>query len=153
MITIRKAIIKDLEEIKKLNQELFYDSEKFEKTLNLNWPSKNKNYFKKAIIDKDKSAFVAVSDKKIIGYLICVIQKVESYRTLSSIAELENMLVEEEFRGQGIGSMLVKEFIKWAKSKGISKIKVLTYAENSEAIKFYQKNGFESYSLTLEGDI
>jgi len=47
---IRKATLKDLEAIRKLNQELFkYEYKNFDKTLNCNWPLNNKKYFINAI--------------------------------------------------------------------------------------------------------
>ena len=44
-VEIRKAKISDVGDVIKLNQELFYSDSKFDKTLDLNWPSKNKKYY------------------------------------------------------------------------------------------------------------
>ena len=51
---IRKADIKDLKDILKLNFELFKkEYQEFDKSLNLNWPYREgKNYFRNRIIKK-----------------------------------------------------------------------------------------------------
>lgn len=150
---IKKATLRDLESIRKLNQELFYNDFKFDKTLNLHWPSKNKNYYKKRILDRNSLVLIAKSDDKIIGYLIGAISKAENYRKIRKIAELENMLVKKEHRGKKIGSQLIKGLFKWAKSKKISRLKVITSSKNKKAIGFYKKNSFFEYGLSLETKI
>jgi len=152
-ILVKKAQLKDLGEIVKLNQELFYNDYLFDKTLNTKWPLKNKGYYKKSLVSKDKVAFVALSEGKIIGYLIASIQKVETFRLIKKIAELENMFILEKFRNKGAGSLLVKEFFKWAKSKKSKRIKVIASAENIRAISFYKGKGFTEYNLWLEANI
>lgn len=152
-ILVKKAQLKDLEDIAKLNQKLFYSDSRFDKTLNTLWPKKNKSYYKKSITSNENLALVALSDNKIIGYLIASIQKVESYRLIGKIAELENMFILDKFRNKGVGSLLVKEFFKWAKSKKLKRIKVIASADNIQAISFYKRNGFTEYNIWLEANI
>lgn len=150
---IVKATLKDLESIRKLNQELFYHDYKFDKTLNLNWPSKNKDYYKKRILDKNSLVLIVKENNKAIGYLIGTITKCENYRKIHKIAELDNMLVKKEHRNQNIGSKLIKELFKWTKSKKFSRLKVVTSSKNKKAIRFYKKNSFFEYHLALEAKI
>jgi ribosomal protein S18 acetylase RimI-like enzyme len=150
---IRKAELNDLWGIQKLNQDLFNHDFNFDKTLDLKWPTKNEDYYKKRIKEEKSIAFVAEYEKKIIGYLIGCIKKPEDYRTVKLIAELENMLIEESYRKKGIGKMLINNFIKWVKENKINRIKVSVYDKNTNAIEFYKKTGFTNYSLTLEGEI
>ena len=150
---IRKASLKDLEEIKKLNQELFYHDLNFDNTLDVKWPDKNKNYYKKRITNKDSLALVVESEKKIIGYLFGAITDAQNYRTIKKIAELENMLILQEHRGKGIGKRLIKEFIGWAKSKKRKRIKVIASAQNQQAIAVYKNSGFSECAMILEASI
>ena len=65
------------------------------------------------------------------------------------------LIVKEGFRGNGIGSSLIKEAEIFAKKKGIKIIRVDTGAVN-EGLEFYIKNGFkkigEAKGYWLEGD-
>ena len=140
----------DLEDIKNLNQKLFYNDYLFDKTLDLAWPSKNKKYFKKHILDKNSLTQVAEDKGKIIGYAIGSITKAESYRIIKHFAELENMLIIKNYRGKGIGTKLILNFLQWAKNKGIKRTRMIASADNKEAIALYKKIGFKEHNIILE---
>ena len=74
----------------------------------------------------------------------------DDYRTIASVAELENMYVHEAMRGKGVGVKLVEKFEDWCKEKGVQVIRVVASAENSDSIKFYQARGAKPVSLILE---
>ena len=63
------------------------------------------------------------------------------------------MLVLKEYRGQGIGTKLVKSFIAWCKLKKVGRVRVVASAQNIAAIGFYRQNKFKDYSLILESNI
>ena len=63
------------------------------------------------------------------------------------------MIVLPEARGTGIGSKLVEEVKKWAKLKKVKRLKVIASSNNSRAIEFYKKKGFQDYDTVLEQDI
>lgn len=150
-ILIRKANKKDLDDILRLNLALFKkEFKEFDKTLNIKWTyGKNgKNYFNKIITEKDSFAAVAVNSGKIVGY-ICGRIRYNSSRIMEK-AELDNIIVAEELRGQKIGSKLALEFFKWCKSKKIKNILVTAFAKNLSGIRFYKKLGFNEYDIILE---
>ena len=150
MVEIRKANINDLKEIQMLNHKLFEKEKKeFDSTLDCSWPlgEEGTQYFKDRI-EKNGLALIAEDEGKIIGYLVGAKTEIESYREKNSIAELENMVVLEEYRSKGIGTKLTNEFLNWAKNFDI--IKVKASAQNKKGINFYRKLGFLDYDITLE---
>ncbi len=153
MIEIRKAAIKDMKAVQRLSQLLFETDFEHDPTLNCKWTfgKDGKKYFSSQI--RTGNVFVAVDNKKIVGYLSCIAYKSESWRKLDKIGELDNMFVLQEYRSQGIGKMLFQEFVSWCKSKKIRRIKVAALAQNTRAIEFYRKNGFRDHDLALETDI
>ncbi|UCD03480.1 MAG: GNAT family N-acetyltransferase [Candidatus Woesearchaeota archaeon] len=155
-VKIRKATIEDLKVIQNLNLKLFEkEYEEYDKTLDTKWPfsKTGTDYFKKKITEENSFAIVAVVDNNIIGYIVGGITEPDSYRTIKQFAEIENMLVLEEYRSMKIGAKLVEESFKWFRDKGIKRVKLSAFAHNKGAINFYRKNGFEDYYLTLERDI
>ena len=60
------------------------------------------------------------------------------------------MGVSPKYQSKGIGSMLIKKCLSWAKSKGYQKVYVSSYLGNKQAIKFYKNNGFLEIDLGLE---
>ncbi len=151
-VKIRRANIKDLNNILKLNFDLFKkEYNEFDKSLNLEWTYKNgKKYFKSRIIKKDGFVEVAEVGGKIVGYLCGGIYKRKYYRKKAKCAELENMLIMAKFRGKGIGRKLVENFVNWCKKSKVEYIKVTAFAENKQAMDFYRKLGFRDYELDLE---
>jgi hypothetical protein len=152
-IKIRKATIKDLKEVQKLNLLLFQKEYKeYDKFLNLNWTfgERGTKAFKKVLTNKDRCTFVAEYNGKIIGYLAGGISTPEFYRNLPKVAELYNTLILEKYRNKKIGTKLYSEFVKWCKNKKFKIIKVQASAPNKKAINFYRKNGFKDYTLILE---
>ena len=67
-------------------------------------------------------------------------------------AQIRSMAVEEEWRGKGIGSIVIRELEKIAIEKGAKKI-ILHARDN--AVKFYERNGYKvvKQSHTLFGSI
>ncbi|MBN1928804.1 MAG: GNAT family N-acetyltransferase [Chlorobiaceae bacterium] len=58
------------------------------------------------------------------------------------VAMLEDMIVEPEFRGQGIGSRLLDHACRWARDMGYGRITLLTDNDNDAAHRFYEAHGF-----------
>jgi len=151
---IREAKIEDVDDILNLNQKLFdYEFANFDDTLDCSWSPKNRDYFENAVKNKNSIALVAISDGKIIGYLIGSIHKTEDYRKLKEIVEVDNTFVDEEHRNKGVGKKLFEKFLEWAKNKGMNRMKVVASSKNKGARGFYKKCGFNDYNFTLEAEI
>lgn len=154
-LIIRKAKIEELKIIQKLNHQLFLLEEKFDPFLNMNWPFEKagENFFKNRISGEKGVCFIAEFAGDIVGYLAGGLSDTYPYRTVKKIVELENTLIKDEFRGQGIGEKLFKKFVDWSRSMGAERIKVKASANNSRAIKFYERIGFAPYTSELEYEI
>jgi diamine N-acetyltransferase len=156
MIEIRKAKLSDLKDIQELNHLLFEKEYKeFDKLLDLKWTygADGTNYYKNKLTKPENAGFVAVDEGKIIGYLVGGNTKVENYRKVPKVAELDNMFVLKAYRGKGIGTMLHNAFLKWCEEKKVKILRVQATAQNIKAINFYRKNGFKDYTLILENKI
>jgi N-acetylglutamate synthase-like GNAT family acetyltransferase len=58
-------------------------------------------------------------------------------------AELEPVVVSKDWRGQGIGRMLVEKAIDEA-GKKVKYINVMPVARNANAVKFFYESGFKN---------
>lgn len=56
---------------------------------------------------------------------------------------MDDLYVEPDFRGQGVGSMLIHQIIEYAKDTGCHKLRWQVSEWNKPAIDFYQKQGAE----------
>ena len=152
-IIIRRAILEDLYDIQQLNNRLFkLEKENFDPTLVKDWPmtEDGAEYFRQLI--KESYVIVAVKNKEIVGYLAGSINSKCSYEEIQ-YAEINNMYINSEYRGLGIGKILISNFKEYCLNNGINNLIVTASAKNSNAIKFYRKNGFEDFNLTLTMNI
>ena len=148
-IVIRQATLNDLQSIQYLNYELFkLEKENFDSTLIIDWPlsEEGKSYFENLI--KNEYVIIAVEDENIIGYLAGTINEKGSYELLQ-YGEINNMLVDNSYRGSGIGKQLINCFKEYCKTKNITNLKVVASAKNINAIEFYKKQGFKNFDITL----
>ena len=126
-IKIRKATIDDVRAIQELNNDLFkLEKENYDTTLISDWP----------ISDEGKDYF---SDLINNHYVI--------------VAEDNNMVVKNEYRGKGIGKSLINYFKEYCKSNNVYNMQVIASYKNRDAIEFYRKNGFEEFDITLTAKI
>lgn len=145
---IRKAEVKDLQRIQELNNELFeLELANFDKYLIKGWPlsKEGKEYFENAI--KESFVVVAELDDKVVGYLLSEENNIPYYNF--KIAELCNMCIDSNYRKQGIGNMLYKEFEKFYNEQGITHFIVTASFRNESAKAFYKKIGFKEANLTF----
>jgi len=81
--------------------------------------------------DPNYIKIVAEKDNRIVGLLTIDIK--------GRICELDEILVDKDMRGKGIGSALAEHLKKTAVERGCSEIQVSFAARNLEALNFYNK--------------
>lgn len=102
----------------------------------------------KDCVDKeDVYFFVATSNDRIVGFIIANLNK-----SLSKVL-IENIFVAPSFRGQSIGTGLVKKVVDTARKDHFQFISVLTPPNDIAAIKAYEKAGFSQGETFLWLDI
>ncbi|NTU52883.1 MAG: GNAT family N-acetyltransferase [Chlorobiaceae bacterium] len=62
---------------------------------------------------------------------------------------LEDMIVDPQWRGHGIGTQLVGYAQTWAQDHGYARITLLTDGDNVAAHRFYEANGFTRSSMNV----
>ena len=60
---------------------------------------------------------------------------------------IDNVVVAEEFRGQGVGTMLLRELISKGEERGIEAFTLEVRVSNASAIHVYEKLGFVSEGI------
>ncbi len=82
---------------------------------------------------------------KVIGTIQGIICE-ELYGDCIPFLVMENFVVDENFRGKGIGRRLLSELEKVGKEKNCSQIIFITETDRKDTVKFYEKLGFNSIS-------
>nr|WP_315029316.1 GNAT family N-acetyltransferase [uncultured Chryseobacterium sp.] len=87
------------------------------------------------MIEKGQSFGAYVNDE-LVGWMIC------EQRTWNNSFYIENILIDEKYRRQGTGVMLIKNAIKEARQLNSRVIELETQNTNYPAIQFYRRMGF-----------
>jgi predicted N-acetyltransferase YhbS len=129
-IFIRAAQIKDSNFITKLSDELGY------KTTN----DKTIKRLSEILTSKNDCVFVAYDEDMAVGWIHGFYSlRVES----DSFVEIGGLVVDKNYRKNGIGKMLIGEVLKWTHLKNIIKIRVRSNTIRTETHKFYRNFGFK----------
>lgn len=80
---------------------------------------------------------VAETGNRIIG--MCSSQLLVSTAEGGIAALIEDIVVTEEYRGQGIGKHLLLFMEHWAAKRGVKRLELLADRENTPALQFYKK--------------
>jgi ribosomal protein S18 acetylase RimI-like enzyme len=65
----------------------------------------------------------------------------------SPSAWIEDMVIEEAYRGEGVGKALLDEALIWSKNKGATRAQLLVDTENTPALGYYAHLGWEITQL------
>jgi len=126
---LRQAELKDVDFIHKLSVQLGYEST-IEKT---------HNRLSEILNHADNCIYVCVDNENIIGWIHGFYSlRIES----DSFVEIGGLVVDKNYRRNGIGKILVEKVIEWAHFKKSNKIRVRCNAVRTETHVFYNRIGF-----------
>lgn len=140
-------IVTNEEEAKKADElltKLIHFESNFNKNINPNYIVHN--HFKCNINDNTCLA-IAIQNNEIVGFIFGFI--IESNAYLNKIGKIEALFVENQYRGQHIGTELIIYFKKWAKIKGVDIFEIEVLSSNKNAVDIYKKNGFKINKNTM----
>lgn len=111
------------------------------------------NELKAMLKDKTKPIFAAVDENDVMkGYAFCVFQEHKGDNVLTDIKTLyiDDLCIDENCRGQHIGSVLYEAVKKFAKEQGCYNVTLNVWECNPSARKFYEKSGLKPYKTGME---
>ena len=110
------------------------------------------SYFKAFTeIEKDSNheLIVAEMDGKVVGTLHLMFLRSISYQGGLRV-QVESVRVDEEFRGQGIGSEMMKWLIERAKERDAHLVQLTSHRSREDAHRFYERLGFNKSHVGMK---
>lgn len=117
---IKKAKLKDVNSISKLNRKFFHEKER-------DW--------KRLIYSKTSEIFILELDKTIVGFTGI------KYCGWNNTAHVIDIFVQPDYRNRGYGTNLVKFLLKYLKNKKYRTL-IAEAPSSNPVLKLYLKNGF-----------
>jgi ribosomal protein S18 acetylase RimI-like enzyme len=155
MIKVRKADIKEIDDIQELYKDLkSMEESKFGQACSIYWSFKQQDqkYFGNRITEDSGIVLVAEDEEGLKGF-ICGFVADQADIDGHNYAKIENIYVDPAMRGEGVGGMLLDGFTKAAGEKDSDVIKVSPIIQNELAANFYRHKGFRDYAVVLQKDI
>ena len=113
----------------------------------------NDEQLKEMLKDSTRPILAAANDDDVMqGYAFCIFQEHKNDNVLTDIKTLyiDDLCVDENCRGQHVGTLLYDAVKKFAKESGCYNVTLNVWECNSSAMKFYQKVGLVPYKTGME---
>lgn len=156
MISIKKAKIKDVEEVAVLSEKFFNYHHKLRhggiepwKQTVSNRKYLCKNWAKMVIRSRNETLFIALDNGKIVGYVLGVLEQRPPVFKIKKVGNIYNLFVLDKYRRQRIGKRLLQYILKWFKSKKVKYAKIDVDWKNELGKKVWEKYGFKKYNLSM----
>ena len=135
-----------LKEVKELHRDLRPDI----------FSPKETKYSKEEIKDimesNDKGIFVAVNTSdEVVGYTFFEIHIPTSDQLVhNKTLYIDDLCIDENYRGNGIGTKLYENALKYAKEIGCYNLTLNVWYDNKNALNFYKKIGLTPQKIEME---
>lgn len=106
-------------------------------------------FLKKQLRRRNAIVFVAEADGKIAGHVMVEVQKLPPIYVHDKNAYICEIIVDERYRGKGVGTMLLEEAERWARKKKMYSIGLMVHTDNEKAFSVYRKAGFNAHHLKM----
>jgi len=109
--------------------------------------------FKALLKDKEKPILIAESAQgEVLGYAMCAVKRVRGIPVMveRDFLWVDDLCVDENARGQGIGELLMEAVTSLARERGIEKIELNVVERNEGARKFYERLGYVTQRRGME---
>ncbi len=152
-VNIRRASLKDIPYLTKLLLEVHrVHSDVRPDLFKLGSKKYSEEELTSMITTEIDPIFVAVAFDRVIGYAFCIHKEVKNHNSLQDLRTLyiDDLCVDEEFRGEHIGKMLYEYVLTYAKEKSYYNVTLNVWADNINAVKFYERIGMKIQKIGME---
>ncbi|MCI5723323.1 MAG: GNAT family N-acetyltransferase [Erysipelotrichaceae bacterium] len=151
---IRKAQEKDIPKILKLLQQILKVHVQIRPDIFIDNTAKyTAKDIKNILQDENQPIYVYVDETdEVLGYAICILKDTYQSNNLvkMKIMYIDDLCIDENARGQRIGSQIFDFLKEEAKRLGCAEITLTVWEGNDSAKKFYEKIGMRVKETTME---
>lgn len=112
-----------------------------------------KQKFSEILDDENVKVFVVenVENNEIIAYsIVKIMNPLNPILVQNSFAYIDDFCVTKNYKRNGIGKLLFKHVINFAKEKEVSSIRLNVWEFNEDAFEFYKKMGMSTRNRIME---
>lgn len=108
----------------------------------------------KEVAEKNGVIFVVEDEERMIGFIAGIISLPDDESKLSGTdlrdeGRITELYVEDDYRGKGVGKLLMEKLEEYFKVKGCGFIRVEVFEPNKDAHEFYKKMGYGDRNIDM----
>jgi ribosomal protein S18 acetylase RimI-like enzyme len=150
---IKECSLKDIEKIKYVSEKTFYETfsgENSEEDME-NYLKENFSYeqLESEVRNNGSKFYIVENEENVIAYMKLNFDKAQTEAGHNNTLEVQRIYVLQEYKGKHIGKMLMEKAIEAGKSSNVNYIWLGVWEHNINAIKFYEKQGFEKFDTHI----
>ncbi len=113
--------------------------------------SRDSDYVENLMADANAGLFVAQVKERLVGLICCFLRETPDIPILvpRKYVYIENLVVDKNYRRQGIGMALLQKAHAWAIENRINEIELNVWQFNDAAIRLYEKLGYKTTLLRM----
>lgn len=146
---IERSTLKDLEILRKISKETFFQTfchmnteENMENYLKTSFSYEN---IKSELENKDSIFFMVRCGEEAAGYMKVNFEKAQTEAGHKNSLEVQRIYILKKHQRMGLGKLLIDKAIEIAEEKNLDYIWLGVWEIHADAIKFYEKQGFEKF--------
>jgi len=117
------------------------------------WQTRRR-FYSDCLMHQDSFVLLAYSGEELVGYALVLVQPTsfvwsDTWVVGDRTAELETIVVAPEWRGRGIGKLLMDRVEAELEKLGIKDVIIGVLPSNSRVLELYQRRGFEPTWLVM----
>lgn len=107
---------------------------------------------RRILTDGGRPIFVAERAGAVLGYAFCIHQQYvdDNSRTDVKSLYIDDLCVDETARGGRIGQTLYEHVLSYAREQGYYNVTLNVWADNVNAVKFYERLGLRIQKIGME---
>ena len=153
-MTIRRAVIGDIDRLGDLlHQVLDVHNSARPDIFRAGAKKYTESELAEILADEQRPVFVYEDDDRgVCGYAFCIFVQHIDNNILTDIKTLyiDDLCVDAECRGMGIGKALYNYVVSFAKSEGCYNLTLNVWADNISALGFYESLGLHKQKIGME---
>lgn len=152
-MTVRKAEIKDYQEVDLLMQQLhkIHVSGRPDLYIDMEHPY-SLNEFENLVENENVISYVAEEDCKVVGFCVATMRN-KSNMVEMRTAYMDDMVVDSNYQRKGIAKKLFKTVEAEAKKLGAKRLDLMVWEFNKSAIELYKSLGMKPQRYIFEKEL
>ncbi|EKQ50901.1 MULTISPECIES: GNAT family N-acetyltransferase [unclassified Clostridium] len=152
-LLIKECSLEDIEKIKYISEKTFYETFSNENTKEdmENYLKENFSYeqLESEIKNNGSRFYIVQNNDEVVAYMKVNFDKAQTEIEHDNTLEVQRIYILQEYKGKHIGKRLIQKAIEIGRDRNLNYIWLGVWEHNYNAIKFYEKQGFEKFDTHI----